>query len=115
MSNARTAADFIKLFAISNQLLENQLDAVEHEFQIDLGRGHLKTLERDETYYPQFDRSIRRQRAWIAPAAAIASICSEVLRMIMPRYMIRSRSNLHLLLATEGGEDGVDPLLHLIW
>jgi hypothetical protein len=30
---------------------------------------------------------MRRQRAWIAPAAAIASICALVLRMIMPRYM----------------------------
>src|SRR5215216_697114 len=59
------------------------------------------------------ERSIRRQRAWISPAAAIASICSEVLRMIMPRYMIRSGSNLHLLLAPEGGEKGVDPLLDL--
>src|SRR5262249_37246913 len=66
MSNARTAADFIKLFAISNQLLENQLDAVEQEFQIDLGRNHLKTLERDETYYPQFDRIIRREAAGMA-------------------------------------------------
>src|SRR5215204_4131575 len=61
-----------------------------------------------------FERSIRRQRAWIEPAAAMASICSEVLRMIMPRYMIRSRSNLHLLLAAEGGEHGVNALLDLV-
>ena len=66
MSTSRSAEDFIKLFAISNQLLENQLDAVERDFQIDLGRGHMKSLERDETYYPQFDRSIRREAAGMA-------------------------------------------------
>jgi hypothetical protein len=66
MSTTRSAEDFIKLFAISNQLLENQLDSVERDFQIDLGRGHVKTLERDETYYPQFDRSIRREAAGMA-------------------------------------------------
>src|SRR5512139_1700610 len=60
------------------------------------------------------ERSIRRQRAWIFPASAIASICSEVLRMIMPRYTGESLSYLHLLLATEGGEQGVDALLDLI-
>ena len=34
-----------------------------------------------------FERSIFRQRAWIAPAAAICSICSGLLRMIPPRYI----------------------------
>src|SRR5438045_5333987 len=34
-----------------------------------------------------FDRSIRRHRAWIAPAIAICSICSGVLTMIPPRYI----------------------------
>src|SRR5436190_19531620 len=35
-----------------------------------------------------FDRSIRRHRAWIAPAIAICSICSGVLTMIPPRYKV---------------------------
>src|SRR5688572_26517070 len=33
-----------------------------------------------------FERSILRQRAWIAPAVAMSSICSGVFRMIPPRY-----------------------------
>src|SRR3954464_4037753 len=60
------------------------------------------------------ERSIRRQRAWIRPASAIASICSDVLRMIMPRYMIQPVSYLHLLLASQGGEDRVDAFLDLV-
>ena len=35
--------------------------------------------------------SIFRQRAWIAPAAAICSICSGVLRMIPLRYIVLTR------------------------
>src|SRR3954466_2548642 len=59
------------------------------------------------------ERSMRRQRAWILPASAISSICSEVFRMIMPRYMVPSSHSL-LFLAAEGGEDPVDSLLHLV-
>src|SRR4051794_17017721 len=58
------------------------------------------------------DRSIRRQRAWILPASAIASICSEVLRMIMPRYM--SFSHPLLFLTTKRGEDSMNVLLDLV-
>src|SRR5215208_5347523 len=61
------------------------------------------------------ERSIRRQRAWIWPAAAIASICSEVLRMIMPRYTTQTLSHPLLFLTAERGDDPVNPLLDLVW
>lgn len=60
MKNIESA---LKLFAMSNQLVENELDRVEREFAIDLGRGHTVTLEKDETYYPQIDRAIRQEAA----------------------------------------------------
>jgi hypothetical protein len=53
----------LKLFAISNQLLEHDLDRIERDFAIDLGRAHTASLERDETYYPQIDRAIRQEAA----------------------------------------------------
>lgn len=53
----------LKLFAISNQLVENDLDRVERELSIDLGRSHVRYLEKDETYYPQIDRAIRAEAA----------------------------------------------------
>jgi hypothetical protein len=53
----------IKLFAICNQLVENSLDRVEKELSIDLGRGHKKSLEKDQDYYPQIERDIRIQAA----------------------------------------------------
>src|SRR5258705_3666515 len=56
----------IKLFAISNQLLENDLDRIEREYAIDLPRGHQRNVERDETYYPQLDRAIRHEASRMA-------------------------------------------------
>ncbi len=57
----------LKLFGISNQLLEHALDRVESEFAIDLGRGHTRQMERDESYYPQIEREIRAEAARMAP------------------------------------------------
>ena len=51
----------IKLFGVSNQLVENDLDKVEREQTIDLARGHQKTLEKDQDYYPQIERDIRQE------------------------------------------------------
>src|SRR5436190_18057775 len=58
-----------------------------------------------------FDRSIRRQRAWIAPAAAIASICSGVLTMIPPRYM---ESTLRFLFHPQRSQRRADRLVDLV-
>jgi hypothetical protein len=54
-------AEQVKLFAISNQMLENDLDRVERDLSIDLGRGHSRAIQEDETYYPQIDRAIRQE------------------------------------------------------
>lgn len=61
--SVKNLEDQIKLFGISNQLLENDLDRVEREFAIDLSRGHLKTIEKDQDYYPQIERDIRQEAA----------------------------------------------------
>jgi len=53
----------IKLFAISNQLAENDLDRVERELAIDLRRGHSLSIQQDQTYYPQIDGAIRQEAA----------------------------------------------------
>lgn len=58
-----TASEAIKLFAISNQLVESDLDRVERELGVELGRGHVASLQADETYYPQLDTGIRAEAA----------------------------------------------------
>src|SRR5690349_5624774 len=53
----------LKLFVMSNQLAENELDRVEKSFAIDLQRSHSQVLPQDEAYYPQIDRAIRVEAA----------------------------------------------------
>jgi hypothetical protein len=55
--------DRLKLFAVSNQLIENDLDRIEREYVIDLSRGHQRMLEKDQDYYPQLERKIRQEAA----------------------------------------------------
>lgn len=57
--NRQSFEDLFKLFGISNQLLENDLDRVERELGINLARNHQKILENDQDYYPQIERDIR--------------------------------------------------------
>jgi len=52
--------DSIKLFGITNQMLELELDRIEKKFDIDLGRKKPK-LQNDKEYYPQFDLEIRNE------------------------------------------------------
>lgn len=59
----RKVYDLIKVFGMSNQLLENGLDQVEARFAIDLGRDYSRIIEKDRTYYPQFDEEVRRDAA----------------------------------------------------
>lgn len=63
----RTDEEAIKLFGITNQLLEHDLDRLEREHAIDLQRGHQSQLASDEAYYPQIEREIRAEAASMAP------------------------------------------------
>ncbi len=62
-----TPNEALKLFLMSNQLVENELDRVEAEHAIDLRRGHQATIEKDEAYYPQIESAIRAEAARMAP------------------------------------------------
>jgi hypothetical protein len=63
----RSQVDAIKLFGITNQLIEHSLDRVEHEHAIDLHRGQSKADDVDEAYYPQIESAIRAEAAEMAP------------------------------------------------
>lgn len=57
--------NLIKLFGITNQFAELDLDRVENTFQIDLGRKKSK-VEKDNIYYPQFELEIRNEAKMMA-------------------------------------------------
>lgn len=56
----------VKLFAMSQQMVEKDLDAVEKAFQLSLGRQSNDASAKDEDYYPQFNEAIRREAASMA-------------------------------------------------
>ena len=55
----------IKLFGMSGQMVERELDAVEKKFNLDLNRN-IGNSDKDEEYYPQFDEVIRKDAAEMA-------------------------------------------------
>lgn len=63
---ARTAEQALKLFVMSNQLAERELDRIEEDLELELGRGHRRVIG-DENYYPQIEQAIRTEAATMAP------------------------------------------------
>src|SRR5215213_6082426 len=59
--------DALKLFAMTSQLIEHDLDQIEREHAVDLRRDHRPTAEVDEAYYPQIESAIRAEAAEMAP------------------------------------------------
>ena len=57
----------LKLFAMTSRLLEHDLDQVERDYAVDLGRDHRASIETDESYYPQIESEIRAEAARMAP------------------------------------------------
>jgi len=70
------ARDALKLFAISNQMMEADFDALEHRLGLSLGRAHERMIDKDDTYYPQFDEKIRREASGMADHYEIFCNCS---------------------------------------
>lgn len=58
--------DKIKLFGMSNQMLERDLDRVENDFELDLQRNPKINPDLDERYYPQFDEVVRKEALGMA-------------------------------------------------
>lgn len=53
--------DKIKLFAMSNQMVERDLDYIESDLRLDLGRDFDPEQDKDEEFYPQFEHAIRTE------------------------------------------------------
>jgi Swt1-like HEPN len=56
-----TQEEKIKLFALSNQIVESELDHIEERYAIELGRKQSTNEDREDEYYPQFQISIRNE------------------------------------------------------
>ena len=56
----------IKLFGMSHMMVERDLDRVETQFNVDLGRDKALHQDRDDLYYPQFSESVRHEASEMA-------------------------------------------------
>jgi Swt1-like HEPN len=77
------AEEAIKLFVVTNQLVEHDLDKIESDFQVDLGRDHRRAIETDETYYPQIAADIRAEAARMAPHYEIFYSLETTIRVLI--------------------------------
>lgn len=51
----------IKSFAMTNMLLEADLDLIERKYQLDLGRGTDVASQIEDAYFPQFNAALRNE------------------------------------------------------
>jgi len=79
--------DRIKLFAMSVQMAERDLDATEKTLSIDLGRTSERD-DRNEDYYPQFTEAIRREAAAMAEHYEIFYALEKSARALVSEKMI---------------------------
>lgn len=75
--------DAIRLFGITHQLVESELDSVEKHFSIDLGRGNTAQPIPDEDYFPQFEERVRKQAATMSQHYEIFYCLENSLRQII--------------------------------
>jgi len=87
---SRNAEERVKLFGITNQLLEHDLDRVEREFVIDLQRGHQSAVAADEAYYPQIEASIRAEAASMAPHYEVFYSLETSIRTLVEQALVEA-------------------------
>lgn len=75
--------DAIKLFGITNQLLEHDLDRVEREQGVELNRGHRRLIDTDDVYYPQIEKAIRSEAAAMAPLYEVFYSLEKTIRALV--------------------------------
>ena len=61
-----SAEDQIRLFRMSHQMLESDLDAVERRYGVNLGRYPEEYQDKDKEYYPQFEEAVRKEASEMA-------------------------------------------------
>ena len=61
MVRPRMFEDVVKIFGMTNQLIETDLDKVQKTYNIDLGRNSNQSSNADQDYYPQFEEVIRNE------------------------------------------------------
>ncbi|HUY20432.1 MAG TPA: Swt1 family HEPN domain-containing protein [Candidatus Binataceae bacterium] len=75
--------DAIKLFGMTQQLIESDLDSIEKLLSIDLGRTGNDNPFRDEDYFPQFGEQVRLEAAAMSKHYEIFYCLEKSLRQLI--------------------------------
>jgi len=87
MKTMKKIENTIKLFGMTNQLLSHDLDRVEKEYDIDLNHSQTLSVEKDDTYYPQFDKNVRKEALSMAKHYEIFYCLEKSIRGLIAEMM----------------------------
>lgn len=73
----------LKSFAMTNQLMEYDLDKIERDFGINLGRMHQGVIGQDASYYPQIEQAIRDEASAMAPHYEVFYSLEKMVRQLV--------------------------------
>lgn len=78
--------DKIKLYSLANSLAENELDKIEKEFELDLGRNPKEEVQKKE-YYLQFDAHYRKEANTMAEHYEVFYCLEKSIRKLISELM----------------------------
>lgn len=78
--------NIIKLFGVTNQIAELDLNRIEQKYSIDLGRNK-KVVRKDNVYYPQFDLEVRNEAKQMAKSYEIFYCLEKTIRKMVSDTM----------------------------
>lgn len=88
MNNNDTLSE-VKLFCLSNSLTEHELDKVEEEYEIDLGRKPKEEAARKD-YYLQFDSQFRKEAQYMAQHYEVFYCLEKSIRRLVMQLMFEA-------------------------
>lgn len=73
----------VKSFAMTNMLLEADLDQIESKYEIDLGRSSTTASDIENAYYPQFQASLRAEAKKMAKRYEVFYCLEKTIRELL--------------------------------
>lgn len=80
----------LKSFAMTNMLLESELDSIEQKYQIDLGRGLSREAKTEGNFFPQFGASLRAEARKMARHYEIFYCLEKTIRELIVDVFVAS-------------------------
>lgn len=87
MNSNKQFQNIIKLFGMTNQLLIQDLNKIQAEFDIELGHTQNIATDKDQTYYPQFNKDIRIEASTMAQHYEIFYCLEKTIRSFISQML----------------------------